>query len=94
MHKYGIDLEDGEVSGRGTRKMTRTQVTKLMGTPEGGETDANGNRVFTWRDQNRRKVRLTTRDLLAISSISSVVYLPIACVLCVSLAYASVHSVC
>lgn len=58
MHKYGIDLEDGEVSGRGTRKMTRTQVTKLMGSPEEGETDSNGNRVFTWRDQNRRKVRL------------------------------------
>lgn len=55
MQKYGIDLEDGEASGRGTRKMSRKQVNDLMGPPTGPE-DVAG-RVFTWRDQNRRKVR-------------------------------------
>lgn len=53
MHKYGVDLDDGEASGRGTRKMTRKQVYDLMG--PSAESDIGG-RVFTWRDQNRRKV--------------------------------------
>jgi hypothetical protein len=54
MRKYGIDLEDGEASGRGTRKLSRKQVYDIMGHPQEGD-DAGG-RVFTWRDQNRRKV--------------------------------------
>lgn len=62
MRKYGIDLEDGTASqgfrnGRnttGTRRMTQKQIDMLMGSPE------NGN-VFTWRDQNRRKVRYYSR---------------------------------
>lgn len=58
MRKYGIDLDDGTASqnrnprtGTGTRRMTQRQIEKLMGSPE----DGNSN-VFTWRDQNRRKV--------------------------------------
>lgn len=54
MHKYGIDLDDGEASGRGTRRLTRKQAIDLMGPPS--ESDDPGGRVFTWRDQNRRKV--------------------------------------
>ena len=54
MRKYGIDLEDGETSGRGIKKLTRKQVYDIMGSPqEDGEA---GRHVFTWRDQHRRKV--------------------------------------
>lgn len=54
MRKYGIDLEDGEASGRGIKKLSRKQVYDIMGPPQ--ESDDSGGHVFTWRDQNRRKV--------------------------------------
>lgn len=53
LHKYGIDLDDGTGSKDGdkTKKLNRKEVNRLMG----GE---NGEGVFTWREKNRKKVRL------------------------------------
>lgn len=52
LHKYGIDLQDGETTGLGTKRMSRKQVAELMG-PSVGSRDG---KVFTWREKNRRKV--------------------------------------
>lgn len=52
LHKHGIDLEDGNGIGDGTRtkRMDRKDVELLMG-------DGNGQSgIFTWREKNRRKV--------------------------------------
>lgn len=57
MRKYGIDLEDGEASGRVTRRLSRKQVSDIMG-PQ--EDSGEGGNIFTWRDQNRRKVRASS----------------------------------
>ncbi|KAF9517664.1 hypothetical protein BS47DRAFT_1371293 [Hydnum rufescens UP504] len=52
LRKHGIDLQDGQTTGLGTRKMSPKDVERLMGKPEG---DATGG-IFTWREKNRRKV--------------------------------------
>lgn len=54
LHKHGIDLEDsnGIADGKKTRRMDPKEVELLMG---GGEGPGG---VFTWREKNRRKVRL------------------------------------
>ncbi|KAG2150515.1 kinase-like domain-containing protein [Suillus clintonianus] len=52
MHKHGIDLEDSNGIGDGTRtkRMDRKNVELLMG-------DGNGQSgIFTWREKNRRKL--------------------------------------
>ncbi|KAG1829143.1 kinase-like domain-containing protein [Suillus variegatus] len=52
LHKHGIDLEDGNGIGDGTRtkRMDRKDVELLMG-------DGNGQSgIFTWREKNRRKL--------------------------------------
>ncbi|KAG2755273.1 kinase-like protein [Suillus brevipes Sb2] len=52
LHKHGIDLEDGNGIGNGTRtkRMDRKDVELLMG-------DGNGQSgIFTWREKNRRKL--------------------------------------
>ena len=50
MHKYGIDLDDGNgADGSKTRRLDRKEVNKLMG----GD---NGEGVFTWREKNKKKV--------------------------------------
>lgn len=53
LHKHGIDLEDRNVLGDGTRtkRLNRKDVESLMG---GG--DGQGG-VFTWREKHGRKVR-------------------------------------
>ncbi|KAH8119243.1 kinase-like protein [Phellopilus nigrolimitatus] len=50
LHKYGIDLDDGNgmSDGRKTKRLDRKEVDRLMG----GE---NGEGVFTWREKNRKK---------------------------------------
>lgn len=57
LHKYGIDLEDGNGHGDGTktRRMDRKEVDRLMGGKD-------GEGVFTWREKNRKKVRLVQYD--------------------------------
>ena len=64
MRKYGIDLEDGETSGHGLKKLSRKQVHDIMGPPQGDD-DAGGH-VFTWRDQNRRKVGGTVQCVMEV----------------------------
>ncbi|KAG2146052.1 kinase-like domain-containing protein [Suillus bovinus] len=52
LHKHGIDLEDSNGIGDGTRtkRMDRKDVELLMG-------DGNGQSgIFTWREKNRRKL--------------------------------------
>ncbi|KAG2368113.1 kinase-like protein [Suillus spraguei] len=52
LHKHGIDLEDSNGFGDGTRtkRMDRKDVELLMG-------DGNGQSgIFTWREKNRRKL--------------------------------------
>ncbi|TBU55798.1 kinase-like protein [Dichomitus squalens] len=52
LHKHGIDLEDSNALGDGTRtkRLDRKEVERLMG---GG--DGQGG-VFTWREKHRRKL--------------------------------------
>lgn len=61
LRKYGVDLEDGAVpeppvgvraGARGTRRMDRREVEKIMGEVEEGGKGG----VFTWRERNRKKV--------------------------------------
>ncbi len=61
LRKYGIDLQDGKVTGRGTKKMSREAVEELMGKPDGDDSDG----VFTWREKNRRMVRYSEHDAKA-----------------------------
>ncbi|KAI5123667.1 hypothetical protein M0805_001696 [Coniferiporia weirii] len=51
LHKYGIDLDDGNgvSDGAKTKRLDRREVNRLMG----GE---NGEGVFTWREKNRKKL--------------------------------------
>ncbi|KIJ18926.1 hypothetical protein PAXINDRAFT_175046 [Paxillus involutus ATCC 200175] len=54
LHKYGIDLDDGNgmMDGTKTRRMDKKDIELLMG-------DGNGQGgIFTWREKNRRKVRV------------------------------------
>ncbi|KAI0675335.1 kinase-like protein [Trametes maxima] len=52
LHKHGIDLEDSNGLGDGTRtkRLDRKEVERLMG---GGDGQSG---VFTWREKHRRKV--------------------------------------
>lgn len=52
LHKHGIDLEDSNGIGDGTKtkRMDRKDVELLM-----GEGNGQGG-IFTWREKNRRKV--------------------------------------
>ena len=50
LRKHGIDLEDGNQDGTKTRRIDRKDLEKIMGEGPGG--------VFTWREKNRKKVRL------------------------------------
>jgi protein-serine/threonine kinase len=52
LHKHGIDLEDSNGIGDGTKtkRMDRKDVELLM-----GEGNGQGG-LFTWREKNRRKV--------------------------------------
>ncbi|KAF8160836.1 kinase-like protein [Crassisporium funariophilum] len=54
LHKHGIDLEDsnGIADGKKTKRMDPKEVELLMG---GGEGQGG---VFTWREKNKRKVRI------------------------------------
>ncbi|KIJ67938.1 hypothetical protein HYDPIDRAFT_148062 [Hydnomerulius pinastri MD-312] len=52
LHKYGIDLEDGNgtMDGTKTKRMDKKDIELLMG-------DGNGQGgIFTWREKNRRKL--------------------------------------
>ncbi|OAX41063.1 kinase-like protein [Rhizopogon vinicolor AM-OR11-026] len=51
LHKHGIDLEDSNGIGDGTKtkRMERKDVELLMGEGSGGG-------IFTWREKNRRKL--------------------------------------
>ncbi|EJD03128.1 kinase-like protein [Fomitiporia mediterranea MF3/22] len=51
LHKYGIDLDDGNGSSDGTKtkRLDRKEVNRLMS----GE---NGEGIFTWREKNRKKL--------------------------------------
>ena len=53
LHKHGIDLEESNGLGDGTRtkRLDRKEVERLMG---GGDGQSG---VFTWREKHRRKVR-------------------------------------
>ncbi|KAJ1305684.1 hypothetical protein OPQ81_010422 [Rhizoctonia solani] len=47
LHKHGIDLEDGETRGnKNTRRMDKSEAERAMG----------GERIFTWREKNRKKL--------------------------------------
>lgn len=50
LRKHGIDLEDGNQDGAKTRRIDRKDLEKIMGEGPGG--------VFTWREKNRKKVRV------------------------------------
>jgi serine/threonine protein kinase len=54
MKRHGVDLEWGTVvkGGKGTRKMKREEVERIMGK----EWVAEGKGVLTWREGNRRKL--------------------------------------
>ena len=49
MRKHGIDLEDGD--GSQTKRLNRKDLDALMG----GDGRSG---IFTWREKNRRKVRM------------------------------------
>ena len=55
LRKHGIDLEDGNQDGTKTKRMDRKDLEKIMGEGPGG--------VFTWREKNRKKVRIDSNFL-------------------------------
>ena len=79
LHKHGIDLEDSNGLGDGTRtkRLDRKEVERLMG---GGDGQSG---VFTWREKHRRKVRCSPSPGLSVPAHCHGACGP-ACVLCVS----------